>query len=650
MRGFRQIAPLLVGVLLVSWSNLDAGETVTLPRVAARSWDEIALSPVPSGQAGGETVFSRQPAPGPAPVGPTGVVGERRVPSSPAVSVGSFPRTFADLTEAAVSPVLDFDALPDNSTSIPPDTHGSVGPSHLMTMLNTEVRIQDKTGVVVSTVTLAQFWSAVPGKKFDPRIHFDATSGRWVAVCAASPDSLTSKVCFAISATDDPSGTWYFYAINGNSGGTDSTWVDYPALGFNKTWVAITANMFKITSNEWQGSKMWVINKASVLSGGTIQFSTFQTAFDGTLGGGIKGFSLQPCVTYGGSDTLYLVDASGYYSLSDTTLLLRISRIRGTAGSPVWEPVPGSYFGANGLFFVNNNFSTNTMLATQKGTPIRVDAGDYRMMNSVYRNGRIWCTHMATLPAKITNPPTRVAAFWYQLNPLTMPTPIAQSGVLDGGVDEYFIYPSIAANSGNDAVVGFSRTDDSRYPEAVYAGRRGTSPSNTMGPVQVIKQGESFYSKFLSGKRNRWGDYSNTAVDPSDDYTLWTIQEYAGMQASADSNGGRWATRWAKIDPALSITGIEETPDVPARWVLDQNFPNPFNPTTIIRYSVPVVSDVRLAVYDILGREVAVLVNEERAPGSYDVRFDASGLASGVYVYRLQSDGMAETKTLVYMK
>ena len=57
MRGFRQIAPLLVGVLLVSWSNLDAGETVTLPRVAARSWDQIALSPVPSGQAGGESVF-----------------------------------------------------------------------------------------------------------------------------------------------------------------------------------------------------------------------------------------------------------------------------------------------------------------------------------------------------------------------------------------------------------------------------------------------------------------------------------------------------------------------------------------------------------------------------------------------------------------
>jgi hypothetical protein len=171
-----------------------------------------------------------------------------------------------------------------------------------------------------------------------------------------------------------------------------------------------------------------------------------------------------------------------------------------------------------------------------------------------------------------------------------------------------------------------------------------------MGPIHLIKQGESFYSKFLSGKRNRWGDYSNTTVDPSDDYTLWTIQEYAGMQASADSNGGRWATRWAKIDPAVSITGIAENPDAPARWVLDQNYPNPFNPTTVIRYELPAVSDVRLALYDLLGREVAVLVNEEQVSGVHEVRFDASGLASGVYVYRLQSGGRAETRTLVYMK
>jgi len=74
---------------------------------------------------------------------------------------------------------------------------------------------------------------------------------------------------------------------------------------------------------------------------------------------------------------------------------------------------------------------------------------------------------------------------------------------------------------------------------------------------------------------------------------------------------------------------------LPASFSLFPNYPNPFNPTTGIRYQVPGVSDVRLVVYDLLGRDVAVLVDERKAPGSYEVKFDAAGLASGVYFYRM---------------
>jgi hypothetical protein len=88
----------------------------------------------------------------------------------------------------------------------------------------------------------------------------------------------------------------------------------------------------------------------------------------------------------------------------------------------------------------------------------------------------------------------------------------------------------------------------------------------------------------------------------------------------------------------------------PKTFVLEQNFPNPFNPTTVIRYQLSAVSDVRLTVYDLLGREVAVLVNERKETGSYSVRFSAggsasggggSGLSSGVYFYRLSVSPLA---------
>jgi len=100
----------------------------------------------------------------------------------------------------------------------------------------------------------------------------------------------------------------------------------------------------------------------------------------------------------------------------------------------------------------------------------------------------------------------------------------------------------------------------------------------------------------------------------------------------------------------------------PTAFALGQNYPNPFNPETRIRYSVPAGSgsngsasaatgaNVRIAVYDLLGREVTVLVDEKKAVGSYEVTFDAAGLASGVYLYRLKAGAFVETKRMIVVK
>jgi mannan endo-1,4-beta-mannosidase len=104
--------------------------------------------------------------------------------------------------------------------------------------------------------------------------------------------------------------------------------------------------------------------------------------------------------------------------------------------------------------------------------------------------------------------------------------------------------------------------------------------------------------------------------------------------------------------PAVSV---EEEPDAAAHFILEQNYPNPFNPATVVRYSVPLLkgrdlSAVKLAVYDILGREVAVLVNGRKAPGNYEVQFDAAGLASGVYVYRLTAGSFVQTRRMLLVR
>jgi hypothetical protein len=105
------------------------------------------------------------------------------------------------------------------------------------------------------------------------------------------------------------------------------------------------------------------------------------------------------------------------------------------------------------------------------------------------------------------------------------------------------------------------------------------------------------------------------------------------------------------------IGDVKEDPGVPLTPTLSQNYPNPFNPSTVIRYTVAGtrgqglgVSNVRLVVYDVLGRNVATLVDEKQAPGNYEVKFDGARLASGMYFYRLTTGEFTAVRTMTLLK
>lgn len=102
----------------------------------------------------------------------------------------------------------------------------------------------------------------------------------------------------------------------------------------------------------------------------------------------------------------------------------------------------------------------------------------------------------------------------------------------------------------------------------------------------------------------------------------------------------------------IKLPASVETPQekLPVEFQLAQNFPNPFNPTTTIKYKIPKTSFVSLKVFDILGKEVATLVNKEMLPGSYDVKFDGRLLSSGVYVYKLQTESYSQAMKMLILK
>ena len=103
---------------------------------------------------------------------------------------------------------------------------------------------------------------------------------------------------------------------------------------------------------------------------------------------------------------------------------------------------------------------------------------------------------------------------------------------------------------------------------------------------------------------------------------------------------------------AATITDVEDRWmfEIPKQFELYQNYPNPFNPTTVIRYGIPKESTVKLVVYNILGEVIKTLVENKQKAGSYEVNFNASNMATGIYIYRIQAGDFVETKKMILLR
>lgn len=153
--------------------------------------------------------------------------------------------------------------------------------------------------------------------------------------------------------------------------------------------------------------------------------------------------------------------------------------------------------------------------------------------------------------------------------------------------------------------------------------------------------------------------YTNTVtgIDPTittstEVKLIVTINGTSGATSAislGDSSQSTPLYSYIEIPPIIS-TGVEEARQAVAGFALEQNFPNPFNPSTTIRFSLAIASFASLRVFDITGQEIATLLNKEMSPGIYEVTWNASGMQSGVYIVRLQAGSLSETKKLILLR
>ena len=467
-------------------------------------------------------------------------------------------------TTANVTPTFTgFQALLDNFTSFPPDTEGAVGPHDVVTMLNTEVLIQSRTGVARGNpVSLNSFWSPLGSfsDTFDPRILYDAADDRWIASAAVFGNSASSALLLGVSQTGDPGGTWNLYQININPSGTPSTsanWCDYPVLGFNGNWVVISVNLFRVSSKgdgNYVNTSLYVFGKSQLLRG----TDSFITISDD------QGEPFIPAVDFDNHpNTMYLLQTfAGDVGYRDGFGTIRISKLEGAVGSESFVPGNGGTITINDPWADAGTFS-GADFAPQLGTTTKIDTGDSRLQNCVMRGGTIWCSQTVFLPLAS---PARSAVQWFQIDPAGKT--LLQLGRIDDPTATYFYaYPSLAVNKNIDMLIGYNRFSASDYASAEFSFRLASDPPNTLEPDVLFRPGEAAYVAIGSRSgSNRWGDFSTTWVDPADDLTFWTIQEYAVQPPSRMS--GQFGTWWAEVTaPSAGTTAPQ--PQFPARGLVN---------------------------------------------------------------------------------
>jgi hypothetical protein len=426
-------------------------------------------------------------------------------------------------------------AGPDDSVCgcEPPDPIIAVGPSHVLIGVNDQIRATNKSGGTVWSVSWDAFFASVQpvGGFFtsDPKMFFDPGAQRYFAAILYVNSVETQSWWMLAASTSDQitsSTVWHKWALD-PSVAAPGLWADYPGFGCDADAVYITSNMYDISGN-FVRADLAVIPKAQLLTGSpspTFTQVTSITQLDSNLA-----FTVQPALMYGAGNCFLTSATFG----SDSSLWFY--RVNNPLGSPALAKSSQSVTSYG-----------NPPLAAQPGGSVATN--DNRMLNTVWRNNRLWCAHTIAHSG-------RAAARWYEFDtsgwPGGPPTTVNVGTVSDGS--NHYYYPAIAVDRSGNAAIGFTRSSASEFPSAYHASRRVGDAPGTMSAPTLDHSGSGTYFG------TRWGDFSGMAIDAANNVTFWTLQEYS----TAGGDWGTWATSFIVAYPKgdLNCDGLVNAFDI----------------------------------------------------------------------------------------
>lgn len=416
-----------------------------------------------------------------------------------------------------------------DSGFVPPDSMGDVGPSQILVCVNGRIRLFDRQGTVGALDTTPEnFFSSVTGNGIsDPRVRYDRLSGRWFVLAIDIPNSKkNNNVVLAVSSgatiTGSSSFTFYSFQPSALPPANNNTFADYPTLGIDNNALYIGANIFSTAS--YLGTEGYVVNKAALLTG-TVTVTAFRSLATGTGNGPFTPQGVNnddPTATQG-----YFI---GVDNITHGVLVLR--RVTNPGGTPsisgnINITVPATADPMGGV--------------VAKGVSTPLDDLDDRLFAARMHNGSLWTAHNIEVDTSGAASATgnRDGARWYEITNLSGTPVVRQSGTLydpsASNPTNYFI-PSCAMSGQGHMTLACSTAGANEFAEIAAAGRFADDPLGTLRAPTVIQASSTPYNVNDGSNPHRWGDYSVVSIDPNDDMTFWTFQEYCDATNS-------WAVR-----------------------------------------------------------------------------------------------------------
>lgn len=517
-------------------------------------------------------------------------------------------------TQDDVKPELlnSWNGRPLGGSGIPNDNSMAISNDGMVvSVINTTVTMLDSDGNMLKFRTLSGIVMGQLGtldRFYDPKVTYDPINDRFILVFLEGSESSDTRIVVGFTETNDPTGIWNFYALDGRPLG-GATWSDYPIIAHNATDLYITVNLLRDNESWQEGfvqSFIWQVNKEDGYNGDALG----QNLFYDIEYGGKPVWSIcpvQPALDFN-HNNMYFLSVRPDASSNDSLFLHEITNTS-TSGSAEHK-----------LTVLQSDTKYGVPpSAYQPQVGFRLQTNDTRVLSATLHRGNIHYTQSTLVPESLSS-----GVYHGIIEDVTGAQTVTGEIISSSSLD--YAYPSIAfaGNSADDEhsmVITFSHVGEQDYPgtSAVFHNKK-SGLERLYSEVVMVKEGDSIINTFVADTAERWGDYTDIQPKYNEPGVVWLCGSYGDNRGQNNV----WIAKLKVNNELISVDGFF-------------TYPNPANTSIRVGAVFPKDDVVTIRLVDMQGKIVKELKDEAVQAGGAEFLMNTTGMSSGMYVLSIHN-------------